>query len=154
MTEAGPPPAADATGGGSRRRQARVAALRALYRAEVVGDPLAEVAADLGRDETLPPQVREYGSRLAGLVAEHGARIDGILAGALLRWELKRVAVLDRCVLRIATAELLFEPGIPTLVVLDEAIEIAKRFGAAESGRFVNGVLDRVAREQRPRGPA
>ena len=154
MTEAAPGGVESSSGGGGRRRQARVAALRALYRAEVVGDPLAEVAADVARDESLPPEVREYAARLAGLVAEHGARIDEILRGALLRWELKRVAVLDRCVLRIATAELLFEPGIPTEVVLDEAIEIAKRFGAAESGRFVNGVLDRVARENRPRGSA
>ena len=65
-------------------------------------------------------------------------------------WELDRLAATDRSVLRIATAELLGRPGTPARVILDEAIEIARRFGSEESARFVNGVLDQVARTLRP----
>lgn len=149
-----PPPEARSGSGGGRRRQARVAGVQALYRAEVVGDPVKEVAADLAADATMREDVREYAARLAGHVGEHGAEIDRILETALTHWDLKRLAVLDRCVLRIATAELLYEPQLPTEVVLDEAIEIAKRFGTGDSGRFVNGVLDRVARDHRPQEQA
>jgi N utilization substance protein B len=83
------------------------------------------------------------------LVDDHREEIDKVLREALTRWDLKRLAVIDRCVLRIGVAELLYEPEAPTRVVLDEAIEIAKQFGSSESGRFVNGVLDRVARDFR-----
>lgn len=123
--------------------------MRALYRAEVAGDPLEQVAEEVGSDESLPGPVREYAGFLLRLVIEHGEEIDGILRGALTRWDLSRVAVTDRSVLRMATAELLYEPSLPTRVILDEAIEIAKRYGSADSGRFVNGVLDRIAREHR-----
>jgi transcription antitermination protein NusB len=144
-----PPPPAAKAGGGGRRRRARVACLQAAYRADVVGDPLASVASELAADPKLPEEVRDYASRLLGLVSEHLSEIDGVLEAALTRWELKRLAVLDRCMLRIGTAELLFERELPTQVILSEAIEIAKRFGTPDSGRFVNGVLDRVARDHR-----
>lgn len=123
--------------------------MRALYRAEVVGDALDRVAADVAADDGIPEAIRDYAARLSQLVAERGEEIDEVLRAALTRWELKRLAVIDRCVLRIGVAELLYEPQVPTRVVLDEAIEIAKQFGTSESGRFVNGVLDRVAHDSR-----
>jgi N utilization substance protein B len=123
--------------------------MRALYRAEVVGDALDRVATDVAADDSIPEAIRDYAARLSQLVAEHGDEIDEVLQAALTRWELKRLAVIDRCVLRIGVAELLYEPQVPTRVVLDEAIEIAKQFGTSESGRFVNGVLDRVAHDFR-----
>ena len=126
-----------------------MASLQALYRAEVVGDDLAKVAAELEADASLPEEVRTYARLLVGFVAEHQEEIDRQLAEALTRWDLKRVAVVDRCVLRIGAGELLYEPEVPARVILDEAIEIAKQFGSGESGRFVNGVLDRIARAHR-----
>ena len=131
------------------RRRGRVACLRGLYRAEVVKDDLSDVRAELAENEAVPEDVREYAGRLMDLVAEHAAEIDRILRDALTRWDLDRLAITDRCVLRLGAAELLYEPDVPTRVVLDEAIEIAKRYGSGESGRFVNGVLDRIAREHR-----
>jgi len=112
------------------------------------------VGAELAADPSLPEEVRAYASSLLALVSEHLTEIDPVLQAALTRWELKRLAVLDRCMLRIGTAELLYEPELPTQVILDEAIEIAKRFGTNESGRFVNGVLDRVARDHRSEEPS
>ena len=76
--------------------------------------------------------------------------VDEILRRSAEHWTLERIAATHRAVLRAAIAELLSRPGTPARVVLDEAIEVAKRFGAAESGRFVNGVLDRAAKLLRP----
>ncbi len=97
----------------------------------------------------MPEEARDYAGRLLWLVEERGEEIDAAISAALTRWDLKRLAVIDRAVLRMATAEVLFAPEVPVQVLLNEAIEIAKRFGSNESGRFVNGVLDRVAREHR-----
>lgn len=126
-----------------------MACLRGLYRAEVVRDDLREVREELAANEALPEDVREYAGRLMGLVAEHAAEIDALLGEALKRWDLDRLAITDRCVLRLGAAELLYESDVPTRVILDEAIEIAKRYGSGQSGRFVNGVLDRIARDHR-----
>ena len=71
--------------------------------------------------------------------------IDDQLAAFSDNWRLGRMAVVDRNILRLAMFELMHEPDTPAAVVIDEAIEIAKKFGAEESGRFVNGVLDRIA---------
>ena len=142
----------DRGSGGGRRRRARVACLKAMYRAEVVGDPMDAVAGDLAVNPKLPEEIRAYAARLFALVEGHAGEIDAVLEAALERWELKRLAVLDRCMLRIGAAELLYEPELPTNIILSEAIEIAKRFGTSGSGRFVNGVLDRVARDHRAEG--
>ena len=146
------PPHAD-SGASGRRRRARVACLQTLYRAEVVGDALEVLAGDLAGNDKLPEEIRAYASRLLALVVAHREELDRVLESALQRWELKRLAVLDRCVLRIGAAELLYEPELPTPIILNEAIEIARRFGTTESGRFVNGVLDKVARDHRGQEP-
>jgi N utilization substance protein B len=79
-----------------------------------------------------------------------GADVDAALRAATEHWEVERLAATDRSVLRAALAELIGRPGIPARVILNEAIEIAKRYGSQDSGRFVNGVLDRAARTLRP----
>lgn len=131
------------------RRRARIACVQALYRADVVGDPLAGVREEVAGDTGLPDEARDYAGRLLWLVEERGEEIDRVISAALTRWDLRRLAVMDRSVLRMATAEILFAPEVPARVILDEAIEVAKRYGSNESGRFVNGVLDRIAGEQR-----
>ena len=78
------------------------------------------------------------------------AEVDDLIRSAARHWELDRLAATDRSVLRIAIAELIGRPGTPARVVLDEAIEIARRYGSEESGSFVNGVLDHAARALRP----
>lgn len=85
-------------------------------------------------------------------VSEHEAHIDELLARAAVGWEVQRMAMLDRSVMRIAVYELLEQLEVPTAVVLDEAVELAKRFSTDQSGGFVNGVLATIAREVRP-GP-
>ena len=85
-----------------------------------------------------------------GVLAHRGAEVDRELAQAAEHWPLERLAATDRSVLRVAVAELLGQLGTPARVVVDEAIEIARRYGSEDSGRFVNGVLDRLARRLRP----
>ncbi len=81
-------------------------------------------------------------------VLQHGADIDARLAAAAEHWRLHRMPVVDRNVLRLAVFELLHQPATPPRVALDEAIELARRFGSADSPAFVNGVLDRIHKER------
>jgi N utilization substance protein B len=77
-------------------------------------------------------------------VAEHAVAIDRHIADAAENWRVPRMAVVDRNVLRLAAFELLFMPETPAAVVIDEAVELSRRFGSADSPAFVNGVLDRL----------
>jgi N utilization substance protein B len=81
-------------------------------------------------------------------VAHNLKCIDERISAASERWKLYRLATVDRNVLRIAAYELLFEPATPAEIVIDEALEIARRFASEESRSFVNGILDRIARER------
>ncbi len=82
-------------------------------------------------------------------VAAHEDRIDALVAAAAKGWEIERMPVLDRSILRLATYELMAEPDIPVAVVIDEAVELAKQYSTEFSGGFVNGVLSTIARQVR-----
>lgn len=136
--------------GTTARRRAREVLFRVVYQADVARDTWADAWAARRTEEKLnADQTALVEDALAALTAR-GAEVDGALQVAAQHWSLGRLAATDRSVLRAAVAELLARPGMPARVVLDEAIEIARRFGSEESGRFVNGVLDRVARALRP----
>jgi len=81
--------------------------------------------------------------------AAHAARIDALVATAAKGWEIERMPVLDRNILRLATYELIAEPDVPVAVVIDEAVELAKQYSTEFSGGFVNGVLSTIARQVR-----
>jgi N utilization substance protein B len=101
-------------------------------------------------EEALKPDQLELVEDVIGALEGRLPEIDAQLQGAMQeRWTLVRLAATDRAVLRIAVAELLSRPGTPARVVLDEAIGIARTFGSEESGGFVNGVLDKAARQLR-----
>ncbi len=127
-----------------RREEARERALSLLYEAEAKDlAPAAVLAA-------LPARPDPMAAMLVEGVADHIEQIDELLGRHARGWTVARMASLDRGVLRIATFELLARPDVPTAVVLDQAVELAKRFGTDDSGRFVNGVLAAIAREVRP----
>ncbi len=137
-------------GPGRRRRQARELAFRVIFQADVAGGALGEAWA-LRREEERPGKdARALVEDVIATLNGRSDEVDGILRECAENWALDRMSATDRAVLRSAIAELLARPGTPSRVVLDEAIEIAKRFGAADSGRFVNGVLDRAAKRLRP----
>jgi N utilization substance protein B len=134
------------------RRKARECALQVLFAQE--RGPMREDALEaFWEDAGAPPEARRYAERLVRLVNDHRAAVDGAIARAAENWTLERMSRVDRNLLRVAVAELLFVDEVPVRVALDEAIEIAKRFGGDDSGRFVNGLLDRIAREAPERAP-
>ena len=121
------------------RHQARERALALLYEAEMKQVPVEQV---LGALAVAPDP---YAVTLVRGVVAHQARIDELLRGAARQWELERMPVVDRAVLRLATYELLAEAEVPLSVVIDEAVELAGQYSTDDSGRFVNGVLATVA---------
>jgi N utilization substance protein B len=137
--------------GGTSRRRARELAFRLVYQADLLGDPVVEAWSRTREEEQdLGDDPRELVEDIVTALSRRGPEVDALLVEAAEHWELDRLAATDRAVLRIAIAELLARPGMPVRVVLDEAITIARKFGSEESGRFVNGVLDKVARRLRP----
>lgn len=125
------------------RREARERALALLYEAEAKAETPAEVVA------ALPVEPDAYAERLVLGVGEHGGVIDGLIRRYAKGWKLERMPSIDRAVLRFAIYELLFEPGVPTAAVVSEAVELASEYSTDESGRFVNGLLARIAGEVR-----
>jgi len=118
--------------------------MQTLYGVDV-GRVRADWAIEDGiREAQLPSDLADYARRLVVGVQTHREEIDQRLSELLEDWSLDRLSAVDRAVLRMAACEMLHFPGIPPLVTIDEAIEIAKKFSTAESGRFVNGVLARL----------
>ena len=134
-----------------QRRRGRAYALQVLYardiNASVEADAhLAGVANAFGEElDGVDRAVVDFAEQLARRVAEHAARIDDIIGKSSRNWRLERMSRVDRNILRLATCELLHFADTPTRVVLNEAVELAKQFGTAESPAFVNGVVDRIA---------
>ncbi len=140
------------------RREARELALQALYQADLTAEE--NPTAGLTRFWTsFAPQgdVDPFARELVEGVLGDRTRIDALIAESAERWRLPRLSRVDLNLLRLATFELLARPEIPASVTINEAIEIARRFGSEDSGAFVNGVLDAIAsavgakeRQQRP----
>ena len=130
----------------SLRREGRELALQALYRIELTGDSSPEAMDLLWQHFEAPLVARGFALELVhGVLAERD-RIDELVAEAAENWSLGRISRVDLNVLRIAACELLRpHDRVPTTVVIDEAIEIARRYGGEESSQFVNGVLDHIA---------
>ena len=126
------------------RHEAREHAVALAYEAEMKQSSLAAVLASL----PVPPDPFTV-ALLEGLEAER-PRIDALVAGASVGWEIDRMPVVDRTILRLATWELLARPDVPVAVVLDEAVQLATQYSTEQSGRFVNGVLATVAARVRP----
>jgi N utilization substance protein B len=120
-----------------------------LYQREMTGEPIAEVEKAYFRLRTAAETTAEAARRLARGTESHEDAIDSLIQKVLKNWRFDRVAAVDRNILRLATYELLEQKETPAAVILDEAVEMAKRFGEADSGPFVNGVLDAVNRAVR-----
>jgi N utilization substance protein B len=138
------------SGGIGPRRRGRELVFRLLYQAELTHDGIAALWQGARDDERLPEEAREYVEALVGALEDSLPDLDRRIEAVLERWNLERLAATDKSVLRLATAEFASLPGTPARVVIDEAVAIARKYGREESGRFVNGVLDRLAREMRP----
>jgi transcription antitermination protein NusB len=126
------------------RRKARELALQMLYENDVAGTAPAEM---FGRSEELrkaPQGLRDFTERLVSGTLENRQKLDEIISRQADHWRLVRMPVVDRNILRLALFELLHEPTTPRPVIIDEALEIAKRFSTPRSSQFINGILDGV----------
>ena len=126
------------------RREARERALGLLYEADAKGAAPAAVV----DEQELEPD--EFAAALVRGVGEHLAETDELITRFAKGWTIERMPVIDRTLLRMAIFELAHRPDVPTAAVISEAVELAKRYSTDDSGRFVNGMLGRIADELRP----
>ena len=111
-------------------------------------DPAPQSLIDKARTNLGPSGPHwEFVERMVAGVASNSKAIDDLIERFSLNWKVSRMGRVDRNILRLAAYELAFEPDVPSRATLNEAIEIAKRFGTEDSGKFVNGLLDRIAQE-------
>ncbi len=133
------------------RRRARQAALQMLYHCDAGGVTPEEAIATHDQIEqairTGSEDADAFASRLVLGTIGHAAEIDPLIAASAEHWRPERMALIDRLILRMAVYQLLHEPDVPPVVVIDEAVELARRFSGAESGRFVNGVVDAIRKK-------
>jgi N utilization substance protein B len=132
----------------SSRREARERALGLAYECEQRGLDADKLLAGLD------VRVDEYAEQLLRGVNEHRDEIDELLRRFSQHWSLERMPVIDRALLRLGTYELAFEPDTPTGVVINEAVDLAREYSTKDSGRFVNGLLSRIAEEVRRAEPS
>ncbi len=134
-----------------KRSIARQCAIQALYTADINGEKALDVLDSVVEIEGYADKdVIEFARRLVSLVDEKRQEIDGIITRFAANWPLDRMGVVDRNILRLGTAELMFLDDIPPKVSINEAVEIAKRFGDEDAYKFVNGVLDKIRKEKCP----
>jgi transcription antitermination protein NusB len=138
------------------RSAAREAALQMLYAADLAHHDAETLVTDFWREFPGDATARAYAdSAVRGVLAER-ARIDEHVVKASLNWRLERMTPIARNVLRLGTWELMSRLEVPRAVIIDESVEVAKRYGGSDAGAFVNGVLDRIAdacgRHDEPRG--
>lgn len=126
------------------RREGRELALTFLYQMDLGVEDLASVLSQIGTDRHSSNRVRKFAATLVEGVWSHKAEVDELLTRHLQHWKIERLTRTDRGLLRMAVYEMRFDPEVPEKVAINEAVEIGKKFGGDESGKFINGVLDAV----------
>ena len=132
----------------TNRRKAREIVLNALYYYEITGNDTVTIIQKITNKKSVNKAIKDYAKRLLEETMKNLDTIDKKLKEIIKNWDLNRVAIIDKSILRFATAEILFSPDIPVKVSIDEAVEIAKTYSTENSGRFVNGILDEIARSE------
>ena len=136
------------------RRIARELTLQLLYSSEISGDPLDAVLSDVGAWRHFPPEALSYAEVLAHAVLQHQEESDRFIRETVTNWEISRIALLDRIILRMGICELLYMDDVPHRVAIDEAIELAKKYSSEKAGGFINGILDSVLKKTMETGSA
>ena len=139
------------------RSKARGWALQGLYAWESRGgqpEDAMRILQTLFSTLRVSPANRPYAEVLVRLVATNLGRIDAIILESLTNWRMERLAAIDRNVLRLGTAEMLFVDDVAPRITIREMVQLAEKYGTADSPRFVNGVLDAVMRRVAPEGAA
>lgn len=128
-----------------KRTQSREYALKILYQAELTRREIHLASEKFWSEfESIDEHVRSFSDRLTSGIEENCQNIDDKISEHATNWQLKRMAVIDRNVLRIGVFELIYADDIPPKVTINEAVELAKKYGDIESSKFVNGILDKI----------
>ncbi len=134
-----------------RRRQSRETALQLLYALDITRANVKEVLRTSWAEKMLSPEIRDFTTTLVTGVIEHRDEIDAFIQECSTNWSLERIGLVERNILRFAIYELCFLPDIPPNVTINEAVEVAKKYGTEEAPAFINGILDRVKHAVGPR---
>ena len=126
------------------RSKSREYALQMLYQMDIRRTPSGETPDAFWPFHDPPAEVKAFANQLFSGTVEHLPEIDALIARHADNWDMKRMAVIDRNILRLGAFELLYLADVPPKVCINEAIELAKHFGDTESGKFVNGILDAI----------
>jgi N utilization substance protein B len=129
------------------RRKAREVVLQSLYAQSLTGDAIREIVADQLSKGIYDEEVSDYARRLSERVIEQQDELDRHIAERATNWDLERIALIDKLILRMGLCELLHFPDVPAKVCINESIELAKKFSSADARRFVNGILDAVYKD-------
>lgn len=132
-----------------KRRKAREIVLQVLYEAEFSDSSWKEILEEQVSRRSSADETVEYARALLATAKENVDVLDERIRSALTNWDLERISLIDRNILRFALAEILFFPQVPSKVIINEAIEIAHKYSSEDAGRFVNGVLDRFVQTYR-----
>src|SRR5919204_6059023 len=127
-----------------RRRQSRETALQLLYALDITRANVREVLRAGWAEKMLSPEIRDFTTTLVTGVIERRDEIDTFIQEYSTNWSLERIGLVERNILRFAIYELCFLPDIPPNVTINEAVEVAKKYGTEEAPAFINGILDRV----------
>ncbi len=126
------------------RRKARECALHILYSIDVCGIGIEEAGKSFWRKTKAPVSVSKYANLLVEGTVSHLSEIDPIIKKLVKNWDMNRMSAIDRNIIRQACYELMYQKEIPYKVIINEAIELAKEYSTEDSGKFVNGVLDKI----------
>jgi transcription antitermination factor NusB len=130
----------------SARRKARELTLKALYAYEISGSDAQQVSDDIISASQIKEEAKRFSQILFDRVLQNVEKIDGLIKGNVKSWDFSRIALVEKNILRIGICELLFFSDIAPAITINEAVELAKRYGERDSKNFVNGVLDYIAK--------
>ncbi len=129
------------------RRKAREYALQMLFQWDITRDSIEQIAGTFWEDQDQPAAVVDFARLLVTRTIDHVEEIDALIQRHAENWRLDRMAIVDRNLLRMAVQEFMYGRETPKAVVMNEAIEIARRYSSQESPPFINGILDSIKRE-------
>jgi N utilization substance protein B len=132
-----------------KRSKARECALQVLYQVDITKNDYKACLRDYWRvNDDTEKSIREFANCLVKGTAEKAEDLDKVIATYTTNWNIERMAVVDRNILRLTTYELLYLKEIPVKVSINEAVDIAKKYGDKDSGKFVNGILDKISKKE------
>lgn len=127
-----------------KRSRARELALHFLYQVDITKDDPTQALDEFWKSNPVEDSIKEFAAKLISGTCANISKIDELISKYAQNWQLSRMAVIDRNILRLASFELILMDDIPPKVSINEAVELAKKYGDIESGKFVNGILDKI----------